>query len=322
MELRHLRYFDAVARTLHFGRAAEQLHIAQPALSRAVRQLEREVGVTLLHRTTRTVELTDAGRAYVEEVRDVLRRLDHATRAARRAEAGVTGTLRLGVTGTAAYGYLPRVAQVLTTALPQVHLQVHTEMLTPDQERALVGDRLDLGILRPPLSEGGLEHVVVRREPLVLALPAGHPLAASSETDDVVPLAALHGEPFVTYAHTSGSVVREAVRSACREAGFEPDAAHEVGETSTLLALVAAALGVALVPESARTLTLPGVSFRATDSAVHVQLAVAWRRDDPSPVLRSVLQALREQGALSPVPTDPTGPADQPDVPRTAQEAR
>lgn len=315
MELRHLRYFDAVARTLHFGRAAEQLHVAQPALSRAVRQLEREVGVTLLHRTTRTVELTDAGRAYVEEVRDVLRRLEHATRVARRAEAGITGTLRLGVTGTAAYGYLPRVAQVLTTTLPQVHLQVSTEMLTPDQERALVDDRLDLGILRPPLSDAGLEHVVVRREALVLALPVGHPLAAAvgagdGHGDDVVPLAALQREPFVTYAHTSGSVVREAVRAACRQAGFEPDAAHQVGETSTLLALVAAGLGVALVPESARTLTLPGVTFRATDSPVHVELALAWRRDDPSPVLRSVLAALREHGALAPDP-----------APRPAQEA-
>lgn len=296
MELRHLRYFDAVARTLHFGLAAEQVHVAQPALSRAVRQLERELGVTLLRRTTRTVELTEAGRVYVAEVRTILRRIEEATRAARQAEAGITGTIRVGLTGSASYGYLPRLAHALSEALPQVHLQVSTEMLTPDQERALTAERLDLAVLRPPLTTGGLDHAVVADEGLLLAVPDGHTLASAAEP---VPVRALRGERFVLYAASTGSVVLEAVQRACRAAGFEPDPAHQVAETSTMLALVAAGLGVALVPEAAGALTLPGVTFRRTDSPVTVALALAWRRDDDSPVLRQVLSALREHGLLT-----------------------
>lgn len=316
MELRHLRYFDAVARTLHFGEAAEQVHVAQPALSRAVRQLERELGVTLLRRTTRRVELTSAGRVYHDEVLAILARIDDATRAARRADGGVTGTVRVGLTGSASYGYLPRVARVLSEALPQVDMRVRTEMLTPEQERALVEDALDLAVLRTPLTTAALEHVVVRREELLLAVPEGHPLASG---EGPVAVADLQDVPLVMYAALTGSVVLDAVRRACRGGGFEPTPAHQVGETSTMLALVAAGLGVALVPESAGALTLTGVVFRRTDSPVTVDLALAWRRDDRSPVLRQVLAALREHGLLTPLDEEPDSPLPSSD--RPAQEA-
>jgi DNA-binding transcriptional LysR family regulator len=302
MELRHLRYFEAVARTLHFGQAAEQVHVAQPALSRAVSQLERELGVTLLRRTTRTVQLTEAGRVYLAEVRAILARVDEATRVARQAEGGVTGTIRIGLTGSASYGYLPRIARVLSVSLPQVHMRVRTEMLTPEQERALADDELDLAVLRPPLATGGLEHAVVEREELLLAVPGTHPLAGAEEP---VAVSDLRGEPLVLYAASTGSVVLDSVQRACRRAGFEPQPAHQVGETSTMLALVAAGLGVALVPEAAGALTLPGVVFRRTDSPVTVELALAWRRDDDSPVLRQVLTALRSHDLLPQVPVHP-----------------
>lgn len=305
MELRHLRYFEAVARTLHFGQAAEQVHVAQPALSRAVSQLERELGVTLLRRTTRTVHLTEAGRVYLGEVRAILDRVDAATRAARQADRGITGTLRVGLTGSASYGYLPRLARVLSADLPQVHMQVRTEMLTPEQEQALADDELDLAVLRTPLAGGGLEHAVVEEEELLLAVPSTHPIATG---EGPVAVADLQGEPLVMYAASTGSVVLDAVTRACRGAGFEPEPTHQVGETSTMLALVAAGLGVALVPEAAGALTLPGVVFRPTDSPVTVQLALAWRRDDDSPVLRQVLTALRSHGLL---PHSPDRPAQE-----------
>jgi DNA-binding transcriptional LysR family regulator len=302
MELRHLRYFEAVARTLHFGQAAEQVHVAQPALSRAVSQLERELGVTLLRRTTRTVQLTEAGRVYLAEVRAILARVEEATRAARQAEGGMTGTIRIGLTGSASYGYLPRIARVLSASLPQVHMRVRTEMLTPEQERALADDDLDLAVLRPPLATGGLDHAIVEREELLLAVPGTHPLAGAEEP---VAVADLRGEPLVLYAASTGSVVLDAVQRACRGAGFDPQPAHQVSETSTMLALVAAGLGVALVPEAAGALTLPGVVFRRTDSPVTVELALAWRRDDDSPVLRQVLSALRHHDLLPALPDRP-----------------
>ena len=282
--------------------AAEALGMSVPAVVRSLAALEREVGVDLLRRTTRTVELTEAGRVYLDEVRAILRRIDEATGAARQAQAGIIGTVRVGLTGSASYGYLPRLAQALSRELPQVHLRVSTEMLTPDQESALVDDRLDLAVLRPPLTAGGLEHVVVAQESLLLALPDGHPLTS---TAGPVPVAALKDEPFVLYAASTGSVVLEEVRRACRAAGFDPRPVHQVAETSTMLALVAAGLGVALVPEAAGALTLPGVTFLRTDSPVTVALALAWRGDDDGSVLRQVLGALRRQGLLPDSPVHP-----------------
>ncbi|WP_122260702.1 LysR family transcriptional regulator [Ornithinimicrobium cerasi] len=307
IETRHLRCFLAVAETLHFGTAAERLHLAQPAVSKAVRQLERELGVELLRRTTRSVSLTAAGQVYAERAETMRDLLEQAGRAARDTADGRSGTLRLGVTGSATYGYLPQLARVAAGAMPDVRLRVRTEMLTPHQERALLEDRLDLGVLRAPLGSAELDHVVVRREPLVAVLPAGHPVAES----DTVAVADLSGESFVTYGDETGSVVLRAVLAACADAGFVPRRPHQVGETSTGVALVAAGLGVALLPESARSLTLPGAVFRRLDTDRTVDLALAWPAARVRPVVARLLAALRDEG-LAPTldPTSHTDPSE------------
>ncbi|HSP60184.1 MAG TPA: LysR substrate-binding domain-containing protein [Ornithinimicrobium sp.] len=310
VETRHLRCFLAVADTLHFGRAAEQLHLAQPAVSKSVRQLERELGVDLLLRTTRSVSLTPAGEVYAARARAVTERLADAALAARATADGRSGTLRLGVTGSATYGFLPALARAAAEAMPDVSLQVRTEMLTPEQEQALLEDQLDVGVLRLPTGSPDLDHVVVARERLLAALPVDHPAAGSAGAGPAgagpaaapVPLAALSGDTFITYADHTGSVVLRAVMDACQDAGFVPRRAHQVTETSTTVALVAAGLGVALVPESASALNLDGVVFRPVDSDRRLDLALAWAAGRRRPVVTRLLEALHTHDL---VPHDP-----------------
>lgn len=295
MELRHLRQFLAVAETEHFGRAADGLHIAGPALSRTVRQLEAEIGTPLFQRTTRQVELTEAGRVFAGEVRALLVELDGAVSRARLIGEGASGVLRVGVTGSASYGVLPRLVRTLKGALPGVELAIDTEMLTPLQASALIDGRLDLALLRTPVAVEGIAHRVLFAEPLILALPAGHRWAGDPE----VTVGDLQDDPFITYPADTGSVVDGAVVRTCAAAGFTPHRAHQVPQTSTLLALVAAGLGIALVPRSASSVRLPGVVFAELPGTEHVELALAWRAADESPLLARVLGALAGTDLIS-----------------------
>ena len=193
MELRHLRYFVAVAEERHFGRAAERLHIAQPPLSQQIRRLETELGVTLLHRTTRSVEVAPAGEVLLARAKEVLAAVDDAVEDTRRAARGEFGRLAIGFTGSATYALLPRLAAALRSALPGVVLDLRGELLTPAQVARLLDGSLDLGVLRPPVRERALCVEVVRSDPLIAVLPEGHRLAAA----DAVPLEELADEPFV-----------------------------------------------------------------------------------------------------------------------------
>ncbi|HVE62292.1 MAG TPA: LysR family transcriptional regulator, partial [Mycobacteriales bacterium] len=286
MELRHLHYFLAVAEERHFGRAAERLHMAQPPLSHAVKQLEGELGVTLFERTTRRVELTPAAELFLQRVRGILAAVESAKTDVARAEAGVLGRIALGFTGSVTYELLPRLSRVLREELPDVELELFGEMLTPRSVAGLVDGSLDLAFLRPPVRQAGLAVHVIRREPLIAVLPEQHALARSQ----TVPLGGLAEEPFVFYPSHFRSVVHDAVLNACRNAGFEPRQKHEVGETSTLVAFVAAGLGVALVPASVRHLQITGAVYRPlADTTEEVALALAFRSDDESVLLRRVL---------------------------------
>jgi DNA-binding transcriptional LysR family regulator len=290
VELRHLRYFVAVAEERHFGRAAERLHIAQPPLSQQIRRLEAELGVTLLHRTTRSVELAPAGEVLLGRAREILSAVDSATEDTRRAARGEFGRLAVGFTGSATYELLPKLAAALRDALPGVVLDLRGELLTPAQVTRLLDGTLDLGLLRPPVRERALAVEVLRREPLVVVLPQAHPLAAA----DAVPLEELAGEPFVVYPSHFRSVVHDAVEETCAAHGFLPRVALEVSETSTLVSFVAAGLGVSLVPESVRHMTVDGAVYRPlAGEAAAVELAVAWRRDEVTPVLERALEVVR-----------------------------
>jgi DNA-binding transcriptional LysR family regulator len=290
VELRHLRYFVAVAEERHFGRAAERLHIAQPPLSQQIRRFEAELGEPLFHRTTRSVELSPAGAALLERARGILADVDAAVEDARRAARGEYGRLAIGFTGSSTYALLPSVAVALRHALPGVVLDLRGELLTPAQVARLVDGTLDLALLRPPVGERDLCLEVLRSEPLVAVLPESHPLAGA----DTVPLERLAGEPFVTYPSHFRSVLHDAVEDACAAHGFKPVAAHEVSETATLVSFVAAGLGVSLVPASVQNMTVRGAIYRPlADDATRVELAVAWRRDDDRPVLQRALDVIR-----------------------------
>lgn len=290
MELRHLRYFVAVAESRHFGRAAERLHMAQPPLSQAIRQLEADLGAELLTRTTRRVGLTGAGEVFYDDALRILQSVDDTARRVRRIAEGAHGLLRIGLTGSASYRQLPRIAGIVRRELPGVAFEVHAEMLTPAQEVALLESSLDIGVLRPPTREEGVAHRTIAREPLVAALPSGHWLAEESEID----VADLAAEPFVLYSAASRSVVNDAVLRSCLAVGFYPHRAEEVGETSTLLGLVAGGLGVALVPDSVRAVALDGVVLTPVRNAQTVDLALAWRADDPSPLVANLLTTLED----------------------------
>ena len=290
MELRHLRYFVAVAEERHFGRAAARLHISQPPLSQQIRRFEAELGEPLLYRTTRSVELAPAGKVLLERAREILAAVDSAIDDARRAARGEYGRLAIGFTGFSTYELLPAIAAALGTELSGVVLELRGELLTPAQVARLLDGTLDLGLLRPPVRERDLCTEVLRSEPLIAVLPEAHPLADTES----IPLELLEKEPFVTYPSHFRSVLHDAVEDACAAHGFKPVAAHEVAETAMLVSFVAAGLGVSLVPESVGNMMVRGAIYRPlTQDTTRVELAAAWRRDDDRPVLARALEVIR-----------------------------
>lgn len=290
MELRHIRYFVVVAEECHFGRAAQRLHMAQSPLSQQIKQLESELGVALLTRSTRKVALTPAGECYLERGREILAAVDAAQEEAGRVNAGEVGRLCIGFTGSATYELLPSIARAVRADFPDLTLDLRGEMLTPDQVAALHERTLDIGLLRPPVRDPGLEVTVLRREPFVAVLPASHPLAGRG----AVRLADLHDERFISYPSHHRSVVYQAAFDACVRAGFRPTAVQEVAETSTLVSLVAAGIGVALVPASVQHLQITGATYQPlAGTAEVVELAVVKRAGDDRPHVARVLALIK-----------------------------
>jgi len=285
MELRHLRYFVAVAEERHFGRAAARLHMAQPPLSQQIRQLENDLGVELLRRTTRRVELTAAGEAYLVRAREILAAVSSAAAEAQRVAAGLQGRLVIGCVGSATYSLLPQLVRTLREELPDVEVAVQGEMLAPEQIDALLAGRIDLGLLRPPVDVDALRLEVLRADRLIVAVPDGHRLAKRRR----VRLQELAGEDFVIHAGGGRSVMHDTVLARCRAAGFEPRIRQEVAETSTLVTFVAAGLGIAVVPEPVAELRVPGVAYRPLTGQATVELAAATRADDDAPHLLRAL---------------------------------
>ena len=291
MELRHLRYFRAVAEELHFGRAAERLHIAQPPLSQQIRQLENELGFPLLIRTTRTVELTPAGQAYLERTVAILDAVDHAGTHARRIAEGTQGRLAIGCVGSATYSLLPRFVRALREELPDVDVSVRGEMLAPAQIAALLAGDIDLALLRPPITAPEVTVTPVRRDRLLVALPDSHTRAHQQH----VALADLHDDDFISHAGQGRSVMHTQLATLCAAAGFVPQIRHEVQETSTLVTLVAAGLGVAVVPEPTAALGIAGVRYLPmTPDADPVDLAAARLVTADAPIVERALHVLHD----------------------------
>jgi DNA-binding transcriptional LysR family regulator len=289
MELRHLRYFVAVAEELHFGRAAARLGIAQPPLSQQIRQLEEELDVRLFARGGRRVDLTEAGRVYLAEAREILQRVARAGVAVRRAARGETGTLAVGVVPSATYGLMPRVFRTFRERNPDVALSVGV-MSSGVQVEAIRAGALQLGFARPPFGDETLAAETVYQEPVIVVLPDGHPLASRG----ALSLAALAAEPFVLFPRDRRPGWYDFVVAVCRDAGFQPVVAEEAPELATAMALVAAGIGVTLVPSSVKDLRRSGVEYRDLAPAPRTRLVALRRAGEPPPVVARFLDVVRE----------------------------
>ncbi|MGO6683113.1 LysR family transcriptional regulator [Rhizobium leguminosarum] len=290
MELRHLRYFLAVAEEGNFTRAAGKLGIGQPPLSQQIRDLEREVGAALFHRVPHGAELTAAGAAFLREAKASLAAAEKAKLAAQSANRGETGRLSLGFTASSAFN--PVVSTTIRrfrARWPEVQLSL-TEMNTLALMQKLERGELDATFMRPSLDDpAGIRLRRLPDEPMVIALPASHPLARRSE----LPLAALADEPFILFPRLVGLSLYDDVVLACRKAGFELTVAQEAPQISSVVNLVAADLGVSIVPASISQIKLEGVAYRPIEGPPAVaRLALAILKTHRSPVTENLISLL------------------------------
>ncbi|WP_329792562.1 LysR substrate-binding domain-containing protein [Lentzea sp. DG1S-22] len=284
VELRHLRYFAAVAETCHFGQAAKRLNMAQPALSNAIRQLEDELGVCLLVRTTRRVVLTEAGKFFLDEALHTLDRVDAGIHGARLLNEGQSGLVRIGLTCSVTFAHMPFLIQSIRRELPGLEFEVHSDLSTEEQCVRLREETLDLGVVHPPVPDG-VELIPICEEPLIVVLPLDHPLAEKESLG----IADLRDESFITGVKPESGIAN-AVMKMCLNADFSLKKKHVVSNMPTLLALVASGLGIGVVPDGARSVPVPGVTFRPLSNAPMVPVALAWLSSKQSPVLAGVVK--------------------------------
>jgi DNA-binding transcriptional LysR family regulator len=292
LDYRHLRFFIAVAEDLSFTRAAARLRVAQPHLSREIRQLERELDVSLFLRDHRQVALTAAGAAFLVEARRILAVTTEAVRAAQRADRGETGCVRVGFSSSAGFGLLPDAVRHFRLARPDVEL-VLTELNSDEQPDLLRRGALDASLLYPPHHAGqDLEQALLCVDPLMVALPEGHRLAGERE----IPLLALAEEPWIFFRRAVATRLYDEILGACNAAGFTPRVVQEALKLPTIASLVASGLGVALVPVTLARLQSPLMACRPiAGSAPSVPLTLLWRCGDPNPALAPFLDIVRSE---------------------------
>ena len=291
IDLRIMRHFVAVAEELHFGRAAARLGIQQPPLSQQIGRLERDLRVKLFRRDKRHVTLTEPGRVFLEAARTALAQAEQAVVQARRAARGEVGRLRVGLVSSAMYeDVIPRAVRNFRERHREVGL-VLQEWSSTQQAGMLLAGELDVGFVRPPLEDARIALETVTREPLVMALPEMHPLARVP----AVRLPLLASSAWIMLPRTLGPGFYDQVLRVCLEAGFSPAVAQEATQIHTMIGLVAAGLGVAMVPASAMNLTRRGVVYvpvRGTEA--WVEIAAAYLKETASPVLEAFLAILRD----------------------------
>lgn len=280
--LNRLTCFIAVAEELHFGRAAERLHMTQPPLSRQIQQLENEVGVQLIDRTSRSVTLTAAGLAFLPDARRILDLAEGAVLTVRRVPTGDLGTVVVGFTGASAHAVLPQLLEKARQELPDVKI-VLREMVSAVQMESLAIGELDLGLARPPLKRPGIASRPVLHESLVAAVPVDHPLA---ELDSLT-IADFDDQPIIMYSPIDARYFHELLISTFTVVGVRPRYVQYVTQVHTMLVLVRSGIGMGLVPESAKTMQPDGVVFRNIDTTPKrpVELDAAWRIDNENPAL-------------------------------------
>ena len=288
--LDQVRGFVVVAEELHFGRAAERLRMTQPPLSRQIQKLERAVGVRLLERDNRKVELTAAGETFLTEARRILALASSALEQAQRTQAGSAGTVRIGFTATSSFSVLTPLLDRVSEAYPDIHLDLF-EMVTGEQIARLTAGELDLGLARPPFDKTMFASRLLHREELLLAVPSGHRLAHVDRpirADDLV------NEPLIMYSATEARYFYDLVVRLFPITS--ENVVHTVSQVLTMLWLVGGGRGIAFVPASSSRLAIPGVLLRSIEGLPDqpVELHLLWSRASRNPALRTVLDCLRE----------------------------
>ncbi|MCX5046468.1 LysR substrate-binding domain-containing protein [Aldersonia sp. NBC_00410] len=290
--LARLTCFIAVAEELHFGRAAERLHMTQPPLSRQIQQLESELGVQLIDRSSRSVALTAAGAAFLPDARRIVSLAESAALTVRRVPAGDLGTVAVGFTGASAHAVLPRLLEAARERIPDVKL-VLREMVTSQQIEALTNGELDLGLIRPILPRPGISTRPIHHERLIAALPQQHPLAS----EEHLTVEDFDDQPVVMYSPVDARYFHELLISTFTIVGASPRYVQYVTQVHTMLVLVRSGLGMALVPASAETMKPEGVTFRQVTAVRDrpVQMNAAWRSDNSNPALHRMMKDVLPQ---------------------------
>lgn len=290
MELRHLRYFIAVAEELHFGRAALRLGIAQPPLSQQIRRLEERLQISLLRRTKRNVQLTEAGRVFLREARATVAQAERAALLAQRANRGEIGQLSVGFVLWADYTSLPRIIRTFGDRYPEVELELHS-LTSREQDSALRNGSIHLGITRPPVDGDSLVTEPLLSEPLVVAFPRGHRFTAYTR----IPWGELAGEAYIAFSRERAPTYDAVIAQACRETAITLRVRHEADHPQTILALVEAGIGVSLVPASVTRIRRPGIAHRGLRPVgPPLRTIVAWQRNNELPLVKSFLDVVRE----------------------------
>lgn len=289
MNLDQLRCFVVLAKTLNFRRAAEQLHMAQPSLTRSLGRMEKELGVKLINRTTRQVKLTNAGEVLVTEAQAILTRTEQAIRAVRQTAMQESGRLGVSFTDKALYTVVPKVLSVFRDRFPHVELEI-LEACTETQVQALELAKVDVGFLHPPLRAKSLALLPVYTEPMLLALPIDSPLSLQT----TIAWSDLVNETLILHQREEGPILYDYVIQQCQQSGFTPQVFHRTPE-QTFLGLVTAKLGVSLATPSMQQMKIPGVVFVAiADNAPILEYALAWRQEDTSPLVEAFRQVVEE----------------------------
>ncbi len=292
IELRQLRYFIAVAEEMHFGRAARRLHMTQPPLSQSIQALETRLGAELFHRTRRSVTLSAAGRALLPEARRLLQQADALPLLAQRAAAGESGSLSIAFVSMADYSVMPQALREFRAAYPSVQIQLH-EATTDLQLDMLSSGDIDLGLLVMPLPDKlktEFDAMPVLSEPLVLALPEG-----LVRKRGPVSLTQLTDQPLIVFPRRLAPAFHDKILGRFHDAGLSPRIGQEAIQMQTIIALVSAGMGIALVPQSVSNLQRPGVEYRPLKEAgAPIDMGLAWRRDNDSPVLAAFVELMRK----------------------------
>jgi DNA-binding transcriptional LysR family regulator len=289
MDFKQIRTFVTLAECLHFGQAAEHLSIAQPHVSRRIKQLEEELGVQLFYRDKRNVRLTEAGGVFLGEAHAMLRQAENARERTQESARGRRGLLNISLVTSAMLGILPTILGEFRRQFPDIHL-TFKELGTALQLESLAQGSTDIAIIQPPMrTPDAYDHITLEREPLLAVLPRGHRLAGEAQ----IGLFDLAGDPWIMFPRDQSTPIHDRIIALCQKAGFSPRIVQEAGPVPFRLALVAAGFGVHVLHRSWETMPYPGIAYVPVRPTAIIAHAGYWRRGDPNPILRSFLEIAR-----------------------------